>query len=348
MRDSRGTVTQGFQGAVDRARGGAVTDQVESDQVGTGQTGPEYTGGERLGTEQSGTEQSGTEQSGTERTGTDREPYTEAAGRVGSTTSDRGRDAVEPVGDAAQGTPSASGDAGRAAEESRAAEAVRGDEDRPGDPASSGAGEAYRPSSRDDGGSDDAKADDRRSDEERQRAAEDFAREHDPEQHDVAAGEEFRQPGDWTADDAGGPQVWDSEGNLVEGSAPGGAGTGSQGASGDQSAPNQKPTSTPTSQVSVNETSTGPTSAEQGSGDDQPTTGGRRTSELAEVRDGGYGVGSAAPLDDGALPLGHPVKAWEDTKTFVTPEHEKYHEAEPHVWFTDAEAAQRAGFRHID
>ena len=59
------------------------------------------------------------------------------------------------------------------------------------------------------------------TDEERQKTAEEFAREHDPEQHDVAAGEEFRQEGDWTADEAGGPQVWDNEGNLVEGSTPG-------------------------------------------------------------------------------------------------------------------------------
>ncbi len=55
------------------------------------------------------------------------------------------------------------------------------------------------------------------SDEERQKTAEEFAREHDPEQHDVAAGEEFRQGGDWTADDAGGPQVWDSEGQPRRG-----------------------------------------------------------------------------------------------------------------------------------
>ena len=61
----------------------------------------------------------------------------------------------------------------------------------------------------------------RRRTSERQKTAEEFAREHDPEQHDVAAGEEFRQEGDWTADEAGGPQVWDNEGNLVEGSAPG-------------------------------------------------------------------------------------------------------------------------------
>jgi hypothetical protein len=56
---------------------------------------------------------------------------------------------------------------------------------------------------------------------ERQKTAEEFAREHDPEQHDVAAGEDFRQEGDWTADEAGGPQVWDSECNLVEGSTSG-------------------------------------------------------------------------------------------------------------------------------
>jgi hypothetical protein len=57
--------------------------------------------------------------------------------------------------------------------------------------------------------------------EDRQKSAEEFAREHDPAQHDVSAGEEFRQSGDWTADEAGGPQVWDAEGNMVEGSAAG-------------------------------------------------------------------------------------------------------------------------------
>lgn len=62
-------------------------------------------------------------------------------------------------------------------------------------------------------------------DEDRQKSAEEFAREHDPAQHDVSAGEEFRQSGDWTADEAGGPQVWDAEGNLVEGSATGEGGS---------------------------------------------------------------------------------------------------------------------------
>ena len=48
------------------------------------------------------------------------------------------------------------------------------------------------------------------------------------------------------------------------------------------------------------------------------------------------------------MPMGHPVKAWEDTKTFVTEDHDHYDEAEPDVWFTDADAAQRAGFRPAD
>jgi hypothetical protein len=161
------------------------------------------------------------------------------------------------------------------------------------------------------------------SDEERQKTAEEFAREHDPEQHDVAAGDEFRQEGDWTADDAGGPQVWDSEGSLIEGSAPGRTES--------DSGPSES-------------SSTG--SQEDRSGD--AADGGRRTSSLDEIRDGGYGVGSAATIDDGAVPLGHPVKAWEDTKTYVTPDHAKYGEAEPHLWFADAHAAQRAGFRPVD
>ena len=161
-------------------------------------------------------------------------------------------------------------------------------------------------------------------DEEHQKTAEEFAREHDPEKHDVAAGEEFRQEGDWTADDAGGPQVWDSEGHLVEGSTPGEPEAGVRVESASASAVQQDDRSS-------------------GSSDDGP-----RTSSLDEIRDGGYGVGSAAPIDDGAVPLGHPVKAWEDTKTFVTPEHDAYGEAEPHVWFADEHAAQRAGFRPVD
>ncbi len=74
----------------------------------------------------------------------------------------------------------------------------------------------------------------------------------------------------------------------------------------------------------------------------------RRTSSLEEVRDGGYGVGSAATFPDRAMPLGHPVKAWEDTKSYVTPDDAAYDEAEPHLWFRDADAAQAAGFHPVD
>ncbi len=59
-------------------------------------------------------------------------------------------------------------------------------------------------------------------------------------------------------------------------------------------------------------------------------------------------MGSAAPLDDHASPFGHPVKAWNDTRTFVDTDHPRYDDAEPHVWFADAGAAEQAGFRRAD
>ena len=78
---------------------------------------------------------------------------------------------------------------------------------------------------------------------EQQRSAEEFAQEHDPAKHDVAAGADARQRGDWTADEAGGPQVWDADGTLVEGDAPGlqesqraDVSSGASGAPGDSSA----------------------------------------------------------------------------------------------------------------
>lgn len=137
---------------------------------------------------------------------------------------------------------------------------------------------------------------------------EQFAAEHDPADHDIAEGEEFRQPGDWTADDEG-PQVQqyqDPQSHALTGDAGDGA----------------------------------PEEASPSASDAQ--------SGLDEIRDGGYGVGSAAPLDDGRVPLGHPVKAWHDTQTYVTPDHWAYGDAQPHVWFTDADAAERAGFHCPD
>jgi len=178
--------------------------------------------------------------------------------------------------------------------------------------ASEASGDSEHPQRETAGGADPRDRDD---EEERRKSAEEFAREHDPAKHDISAGEESRQTGDWNADEAGGPQVWDADGNLVEGATPG-------------------------------EPRRSHEQSDHDNGDADADS--RRTSALEEVRDGGYGVGSAAIIDDGAIPLGHPVKAWEDTKTFVTPDHPTYGHADPHLWFTDADAAQRAGFRGVD
>ncbi|WP_347352417.1 hypothetical protein [Intrasporangium sp.] len=74
----------------------------------------------------------------------------------------------------------------------------------------------------------------------------------------------------------------------------------------------------------------------------QPT---RRVSTLAEVRDGGYGLGSAAPIADGAQPLGHAVKAVRATGTYLVPGCPGYDEAAPDVWFYDERVAYRVGYR---
>ncbi len=77
-------------------------------------------------------------------------------------------------------------------------------------------------------------------------------------------------------------------------------------------------------------------------------TEGRRISGFEELRDGGFGVGSAAPLDDGAQPLDHPVAAYRDTMTYRVPGDAGYDSAEPHVWFYDEGAAERSGFRRSE
>jgi hypothetical protein len=87
-----------------------------------------------------------------------------------------------------------------------------------------------------------------------------------------------------------------------------------------------------------------PVAAEKPTATDQGPTRERRISEYDEVRDGGYGVGSAAPLGDGAQPLGHAVMGYRESNTFVAPGDPRYDEAEPDVWFFNEEAARRAGF----
>ena len=73
-------------------------------------------------------------------------------------------------------------------------------------------------------------------------------------------------------------------------------------------------------------------------------SGGRRISAFDEVTDGGYSIGSAAPIGPGVQPMGHPVRAWEDTKTFRGGPEGDW-EREPDVWFMDEQAAGNAGFR---
>lgn len=140
--------------------------------------------------------------------------------------------------------------------------------------------------------------------EDRARREEEFAREHDPATHDVAAGEEFRQPGDWTAEEHGGPQVQEPDGTVHN---------------------------------------PGESASDEAWGD---SAGESSESGLDDVRDGGHGWGSAAPIEGGAMPLGHPVKAWHDTMTFVMPGEDGYEGSEAHEWFVDGQAAQNAGFRH--
>ncbi|MGO4596783.1 sunset domain-containing protein [Terrabacter sp. 2RAF25] len=77
---------------------------------------------------------------------------------------------------------------------------------------------------------------------------------------------------------------------------------------------------------------------------DSKASTGRRISEFDEVVDGGFGLGSAAPIGDGAQPLGHAVKGTREGTTFLGPDDEGYDDAEPDVWFYSEEAARRAGF----
>ena len=74
----------------------------------------------------------------------------------------------------------------------------------------------------------------------------------------------------------------------------------------------------------------------------------RRVSELDEVVDGGFGIGSAAPIDDGAQPLGHPIKGELGSRTYRDLHSASYETADPDVWFLDPGFAERAGFRRVD
>lgn len=71
----------------------------------------------------------------------------------------------------------------------------------------------------------------------------------------------------------------------------------------------------------------------------------RRISEYDEVVDGGFGPGSAAPIEDRAQPMGHAIQAYRDTMTYRVESSPGYDSVEPDVWFYDEESARRAGFR---
>lgn len=231
------------------------------------------------------------------------------ASRHGSGVDDSGVLADAPLEDSSDSDPRAAG----AAEESGQADGWSEGEARSDGDRSDGVGSDQDRSDQD--GSDQ----DRSEEEERERARreEEFAREHDPATHDVAAGEEFRQRGDWTADEHGGPQVQEPDGTVHDpeaGDQPGSSQTG------------------------------GAEGSSEGTGWDDASGPGESGPD--DVRDGGHGWGSAAPIEGGAMPLGHPVKAWHDTMTFVMPGEDGYEGSAAHEWFVDAEAAQRAGFRH--
>ncbi|GGL37203.1 hypothetical protein H9L10_15295 [Phycicoccus endophyticus] len=120
--------------------------------------------------------------------------------------------------------------------------------------------------------------------------------------------------------------------------------------------PADEPTSTGDEPTADEPTATGdepeedPTEDEAPSPDDDeaPAAAGRRVSDFREIRDGGYGVGSAAPIEDGAQPMDHPVQAYRDTMTFRLPEDPGYDSTEPDVWFYDAGAAERSGFHRSE
>ena len=89
-------------------------------------------------------------------------------------------------------------------------------------------------------------------------------------------------------------------------------------------------------------------SRDTASGDSGATaSAGRRISAFEEIRDGGFGVGSAAPLEGGAQPLDHPVQGYHDM-TYRAPGDAGYDAGEPDVWFYDEGAAERSGFRRAD
>lgn len=66
--------------------------------------------------------------------------------------------------------------------------------------------------------------------------------------------------------------------------------------------------------------------------------------ESESTEDAPYGAGSHAPLDDGSVPAGFPVKADEDSQVYYTADDASYDSVEARAFFATAEAAEDAGF----
>ena len=63
------------------------------------------------------------------------------------------------------------------------------------------------------------------------------------------------------------------------------------------------------------------------------------------IVDGGWSVGSAAPIADGCMPLGHPIKGVFVLGIYQVPGSDWYADTVADVWFSVEGAAQNAGFR---
>ncbi|WP_040162015.1 sunset domain-containing protein [Mobilicoccus massiliensis] len=192
-------------------------------------------------------------------------------------------------------------------------------------------------------------------DENAERRAEEFAAEHDPADHDVRAGEEFRQRGDLIADEDGHAKAVDAEGHYVDagdaeqlagGTAVPGGGARRQDDPDDGGDPDGSGHDGSGHDGSGNRQGQGGGDAGRGAAGDQGggEAGQSSGSSEEQVEDGGYGVGSARPFASGRTPVGHPIKAWNDTRTYAEPGHPHYEGGPAHVWFTDAQTAERAGF----
>jgi large subunit ribosomal protein L17 len=67
--------------------------------------------------------------------------------------------------------------------------------------------------------------------------------------------------------------------------------------------------------------------------------------ESASTEDAPYGAGSHASLADGGQPDGFPIKGNDDSKLYHLPGTSHYDRTVAEVWFTDADAAEAAGFQ---